>query len=69
MQTNWITLLPALLGAIKLILQMAKIDIPDEDLNEIANGVASLATVIGIFMSHKKQDNAQTYKGDSGQAV
>lgn len=54
-QINWVTLVPCLLGAAKLILQPIGINIPDQNLNEIANGVAALATVIGIIASHTKQ--------------
>ena len=69
---NWLTLIPALLGAIKLILQPFGVEISDQNINEIANGAAALATIIGVIMSHKKQEvtttNAQ-YKGDSGPAI
>jgi len=69
---NWVTLVPALLGAIKLILQPFGVEISDQNINEIANGAAALATIIGVLMSHRKQEatttNAQ-YKGDTGSAV
>lgn len=52
---NWATLIPTLLGAAKLILEPFGIIIPDQNVNEIANGIAALATVIGIIISHRKQ--------------
>jgi uncharacterized membrane protein len=77
---NWISLIPAVAGAIKLILQPFGIDlshITDTQVNDIANGAAALATVIGIFMSHRKKPtqnggtvNEPTQRtGDSGSAV
>jgi phi LC3 family holin len=68
--TNWITLLPALIGAIKLILQPFGIDlshVTDEQVNDVVNGIAALVTIIGIFMPHKK--DAVKGMGDSGSAV
>lgn len=69
---NWATLVPCLLGAVKLILQPMGINIPDQNLNEIANGIAALATVIGIVYSHRKgattNANSQHITGD-GPAV
>lgn len=56
---NWVTLIPALVGALKLILQPFGIDlshITDQQVNDVANGVAALLTIIGVFMSHKKGD-------------
>jgi uncharacterized membrane protein len=77
---NWISLIPAVAGAIKLILQPFGIDIShitDTQVNNIANGAAALATVIGIFMSHRKKPtqiggtvNEPTQRtGDSGSAI
>lgn len=68
---NWITLVPTLTGAAKLIFQAVGVDIPDQNLNEIANGIAALATVIGIIMSHRKQGGASNAQrqGDSGAAI
>ncbi|MNY77120.1 hypothetical protein D3C86_2169250 [compost metagenome] len=51
---NWFTLILSLLGALKLILQPFGVEIPDDNFNEIANGAAGLAALIGIFLSHKK---------------
>lgn len=62
--TNWITLLPALIGAIKLILQPFGIDlshVTDTQVNDVVNGIAALVTIIGICIPHKKGDsNANT---------
>jgi uncharacterized membrane protein len=61
-QVNWITLLPGLISAIKLVLQSFGIDIPDEHINNIVNGAASVLAIISIFLSHKKggsNDNTQ----------
>lgn len=57
---NWVTLVPALLGAVKLILQPFGVEISDQNINEIANGAAALATVIGVIMSHRKQEATTT---------
>lgn len=57
---NWITLVPALLGAVKLVLQPFGVEISDQNINEIANGAAALATVIGVVMSHRKQEATTT---------
>lgn len=54
---NWVTLIPALMGAIKLILQPFGIDMTaftDENVNAIANGVAALAAIIGILSTNRK---------------
>lgn len=51
---NYMTLIPTILGAAKLILQTFGIDIPDETLNEVVNGAAAVGTIIGIFLAHKK---------------
>jgi uncharacterized membrane protein len=69
-QINWMTLIPALLGALKLILQPFGIVIEDEQINEITNGAAALLTVIGVIMSHRKTDAAaQTVPGGNGGAI
>jgi uncharacterized membrane protein len=52
---NWVTLIVSLLGAIKLVLQMFGIQIPDQNINEIANGAAALVNIVGIIMSHRKE--------------
>lgn len=56
-QTNWVTLVPALLGVLKLILQPFGIDlskITDDQVNAVINGAAALVTVWGVFKSHTK---------------
>ncbi|OXM83958.1 hypothetical protein [Paenibacillus rigui] len=71
-QINWVTLIPCLIGAVKLILQPFGVDltaITDQNVNEIANGAAALATVIGVLLSHKKKGAATNgsiapYTGD-----
>lgn len=42
-------------GAGKLVTQWLGYDIPDETWNDLANGVAALATVVGIVMDHGKE--------------
>lgn len=54
---NYITLIPTILGATKLILQTFGIDIPDETINEVINGAAAVGTIIGIFLTHKKGES------------
>lgn len=74
---NWITLIPSLFGVAKLILQPLGVDlshITNEQVNDIANGVAALLAVIGVFLSHQKQEGGKTnvtpqYTGDHGPAV
>lgn len=69
---DWKTLIPCLLGAIKLVLQPFGIEIQDANINEIANGAAALATVIGVIMTHRKQEGGSAnakYSGDTGSAV
>jgi phi LC3 family holin len=56
-QTNWVTLVPALLGLLKLILQPFGIDlskITDDQVNAVINGAAALIAVWGVFKSHTK---------------
>lgn len=62
MQTNWVTLLPGLISATKLVLQSFGIDIPDEHINAIVNGAAAVGAVVAIFMSHKKGDKNDNQK-------
>lgn len=52
---NYVTLIGALLGAAKLVLQAFGVEIPDEQINEITNGAAALASVIGVLLSHRKE--------------
>lgn len=57
---NWITLVPAIIGAIKLILQPFGIDlshVTDQQINDVANGIAAVATIVGILLPHKKEAN------------
>ena len=53
---NVITLIIAILGALKLVLNAFGIDIiTDQNINDIANGIAAIVTVVGVIISHKKQ--------------
>lgn len=45
----------AILGASKIILDMNGIQISNEQINIIANGIASIMTVLGIFLDHGKE--------------
>lgn len=56
-QINYVTLIPALFGAAKLILQPFGLDlshITTEQVNDVANGVAALLTIIGVLLPHRK---------------
>lgn len=44
-----------ILGAAKLVAQIAGYEIPDQMINDVANGLASLASLVGIVMDHGKQ--------------
>lgn len=53
---NNATLTVALLATLKVILQLYHVSIiTDEQLNDIVNGTAALATVIGVYMTHLKR--------------
>ncbi|MBP1964379.1 hypothetical protein [Paenibacillus aceris] len=55
MKINYFTLTLGLIGAAKLILDAYGMDlIKDTDMNAIANGVAALLSVIGIYTNHQK---------------
>lgn len=59
---NYATLIPALIGALKLILQPFGVDlsnITDERVNDVVNGISAVLAIIGIFATHKKK--APTY--------
>lgn len=62
MQTrNVLTITIGLLGAAKLVLDAFGVHIiSDAQVNDIANGVASLVTVVGVYMSHNKDTSAVT---------
>ena len=53
---NVVSIVVSLLGAFKLILgAVFKVDlISDEQINDIANGVAAIAAVVGVVLSHRK---------------
>jgi uncharacterized membrane protein len=56
---NLTTLLIAILGAVKLILQAFGVDIiTSQQVDDIANGIAALVTVIGVIMTHLKRPSA-----------
>ena len=53
---NYVTLLVAVLGAVKLILQSFGIDVITDDMIDAAsNVVAAAVTLVGIIMSHRKK--------------
>ncbi|MDD9268034.1 hypothetical protein ACFPES_13430 [Paenibacillus sp. GCM10023248] len=55
MKLNYYTLSLGLLGAAKLILDAYGVNIiEDDDINAIANGVAALLSVVGIYTNHQK---------------
>lgn len=46
------TLVVAILGAIKLVLDVAGVPVlTDDNINAIANGVAAIATIVGILIN------------------
>jgi uncharacterized membrane protein len=51
----------ALISVIKLVSQMFNVSIPDELWNDIANGLASIFTLIGVIVDHgqPKAENQQ----------
>ena len=52
---NVVTLIIAILGALKLVLNAFGIDIiTEQNINDIANGIAAIVTIAGVIMSHKK---------------
>ena len=53
---NIVTLTIAILGALKIVLEAFKVDLIDDgQINSIANGVAAVATIVGVVISHSKQ--------------
>lgn len=58
-QTNYVTMIVGVLGALKLIFQAYGYTfITDDQINAVANGIAGLITVgVGIYMNHKKEVN------------
>lgn len=65
---NWTTLIGGLIAAGKLVSNAFGIDLPDELINDLVNGVAAVMAVVAIFMSHKRSGKS-VGKGDSGPAV
>lgn len=64
-----VTLIIGLLAAVKIILQAFGIDIiSDTQMNQIADGIAALATVIAVFMKHEKSSK-QTNSSEPGSSV
>lgn len=56
MKTNYLTLTVAILGAAKLILNAFGLDIiSDNDVNNIANGVAAVISIVGVYMNHHQK--------------
>ncbi|MBX5436220.1 MAG: hypothetical protein IRZ33_03285 [Alicyclobacillaceae bacterium] len=56
---NVFSITVALLGALKLILQAFGYNLmTDQEVNDIANGVAAVVTVIGVVMTHLKKPDA-----------
>lgn len=55
MQRNYTTLIVTLLGALKVVLSLVGIEIPDEHIDAIANGIGALLIVAGIVMQHVKK--------------
>ncbi|MCL6547533.1 MAG: hypothetical protein K6T30_01335 [Alicyclobacillus sp.] len=57
---NVFSITVGLLGALKLILQAFGYNIlTDQEVNDIANGVAAVVTVIGVIMTHLRRHEAQ----------
>lgn len=69
MQTNWTTLLIALLGALKLILQPFGIEISDEHINAIVNGAAAVVTVGGVIYHHMKKPKGEVINAGTSNTI
>lgn len=70
-ELNWPTLITGLVAAGKLMLNSFGINIPDEIINDVVNGVAAVIAIVAIFMSHRKKEvtpDAQ-YRSSSDSAV
>lgn len=65
LKRNWITIGPSLLGGVKLILEPFGVTIPQDDINNIINGVAAALTVFGIVYHHLKKPKGGTVSGSS----
>lgn len=55
-QLNYMTLVPALLGSVKLILNAFHIQFTDEMINEVSNVLAGILALLGIYFSHHKPE-------------
>lgn len=54
---NWVTLIVALLGAAKIVLEAFGLDIITDDvINQSSNAVAAIVAIIGVLMSHRKKE-------------
>lgn len=52
---NWVTLVVALLGAAKIVLQAFGVDLITDDMIDLtSNIVAGIVTLVGVIMSHTK---------------
>ncbi|MBB6731879.1 hypothetical protein [Cohnella zeiphila] len=55
---NYVTLVVALLGAAKIILESFGITvITDDVIDQASNAVAGIVTLLGVIMSHRKKEN------------
>lgn len=62
---NIVTMTVAILGAGKMILESFGVDlIDDNQINEIANGVAAVVTIVGVIISHRKTTKKETSAND-----
>jgi uncharacterized membrane protein len=53
---NIVSIVVALLGAAKLVLQAFGVQISDADINAVANAVAALVTLYGVIATHLRKD-------------
>jgi uncharacterized membrane protein len=56
----------SILGAAKIIAQLFGLEIDDALVNNIANGFAGVATLVGIIMSHDKPKTDATNDNGNG---
>ncbi|WP_164716782.1 hypothetical protein [Paenibacillus whitsoniae] len=57
MNVNYYTLALGLLGAVKLILNAFGVELfTDETMNAIANGLAAIMAVVGVYTNHHKEE-------------
>lgn len=57
-QRNIVSIVIALVGALKLVLQAFGVEISDADANAVVNAVAALVTLYGVVATHLRHKPA-----------